>query len=844
MVEARPKLVRIPLVPVAVAMVVGILAGRLAPLPTGSWALLAGAGVVAGVILGFRPHLRGPAQAALLLAVAGLSAIHAKTAYFAAPEDHIVACTGAGRTLATLRGRIVTAPEIVHPLPDVPFTYHREPQTIFLLDASRLGTGIAARPVTGLVRVTIDEAMRQLRMGQEVDLVGWIGRFRPPNNPGQYDSAEVARIRGVLVWCTVAEAGGATVVTGDHESWLAGLRRRMRAAAAQHFAGGDDEESGLLTQALVVGQRHPALGRLNEIMVQAGIAHFLSIAGTHLAIFLGFIYLLCRLATLSRRRASGVVLAALAAYLLVAEPNPPLLRSAIMAGAVCLAALTRRQVSGLNALSAAAILLLALAPMDVFAAGFQLSFGIVLGLMLLQRPIHRWLWGRWLARQGLAVYRHDGRARRWLARTLGGWARSGISMGVTAWIVSVPLAAWHFGLFSPYGQVLTSLLMLPVAAVLVPGYLSLALAWPAPNFSDLFARLAEAAAAGLARIVDALRFLPGLCIEVRPVGPAWAAMCYIVVALWVLRRRVPRGTWAAGAASLVLAGWTVYSQLPARAPEGLELHLLAVGNGQCAVVRTPAGATWLFDAGTRSTLDAAKGALEPFLHDRCFARPHEAFVSHANSDHFSALADLAEKGWLRRVYLNEYWGRAPGPDKPPVYEEILFLKMMETHHVQVERLSAGRVVPLDGETRVEVLWPPPGAPAVADINDTSLILRVVGRCGSILFPGDAGAAPLAALAAGPAGDANRLHCEILVMPHHGTWSDDLPAFVRAARPKAILVSRSADPHPPTYGKTATTAAAADFYPRLFSSPLYHSTAKSGWIRAALAGGEVEIQTMR
>jgi competence protein ComEC len=480
--------------------------------------------------------------------------------------------------------------------------------------------------------------------------------------------------------------------------------------------------------------------------------------------------------------------------------------------------------------------------------------------MLLQKPIHRRLWGRWLARQGLVVYRQDGRMRRWLTNTLGGWARSAVSMGLAAWIVSVPLAAWHFGLFSPYGQILTTLLALPVTAVLVPGYLSLALAWPAPNFSDAFARLAEGAAAGLARIVDWLRFLPGLCMEVRPVGPGWTALCYVVVALWALRRRLPAGTWLAGAASAVLVGWTVYTQLPAKPPAGLELHLLAVGDGQCAAVRTSGGGTWLFDAGTRSTLDAAKSVLEPFLHDRCFARPHEAFVSHANSDHFSALVDLAEKGWLTRVYLNEYWGLPTGPGKDVNRDELKFLNILETNHVQIERVSAGRVVQLDGNTRVEVLWPPagapagsgpdgnstsrPAAPAFADINDTSLILRVVGPGGSILLPGDAGEAPLKALTTGPGADANRLRCDILVMPHHGTWTNDLPDLLRAAAPKAVLVSRSVDPHPPASGKKATAAAAADFYWHLKSGPLYHSTARSGWIRAALVGGQVEIETMR
>ncbi len=442
-------------------------------------------------------------------------------------------------------------------------------------------------------------------------------------------------------------------------------------------------------------------------------------------------------------------------------------------------------------------------------------------------------------------------------------------MSLAAWIASVPLAAWHFGLFSPYGQLLTAALTIPVAAVLVPGYLSLALAWPAPNLSEAFANLADLSAGGLERLVGLCSHLPGLCLEVRPVGPAWAAMCYAAVGLWLGRKRLPWGTAAAGAATVLLAGWTVWTQLPAPAPEGLQLDLLAVGDGQCAIVRTSGGRTALFDAGTRSTLDVERQVLTPFLRDRRLPAPSDAFVSHANSDHYSAVAELAAQGRLRRVYLNEYFA-APGEGgAEPEITELEFLRLLQRHGVRIERLAAGDVVDLDEHMRVEVLWPPPrgnaasgpaasssaasapatrpsrpagGAKRELDVNDTSLVLRVVHDRGeSILLPGDAGEIPQAALAAG---DANRLRCDVLVLPHHGSWSDALPAFHRAARPRATLVSRASEPRVPASGSKATTRAAGDFYARLQRSDQYCSTARRGWIRASVFAGEVKIETMR
>ena len=54
-------------------------------------------------------------------------------------------------------------------------------------------------------------------------------------------------------------------------------------------------------------------------------------------------------------------------------------------------------------------------------------------------------------------------------------------MSLAASLASVPLVAFHFGLFSPYAPLLSLLLAPLVAAILVPSYLALALAWPMPN---------------------------------------------------------------------------------------------------------------------------------------------------------------------------------------------------------------------------------------------------------------------------------------------------------------------------------------------------------------------------
>ena len=167
--------------------------------------------------------------------------------------------------------------------------------------------------------------------------------------------------------------------------------------------------------------------------------------------------------------------------------------------------------------------------------------------------------------------------------------------------------------------------------------------------------------------------------------------------------------------------------------------------------------------------------------------------------------------------------------------------------MQIVRLAAGKTIQLDERTRVEVLWPPAGSPPPPAVNDTSLVLRFVCDGRAILLPGDAGAAPQAALLK----EANSLRADVLVLPHHGTWTVNLSAFVAAVNPRVALVSRASEPHAPGSGRMSTTAvptgrlaAAGDFYARLRAARRYSCTASSGWIQVVLIGPDPAVHTMQ
>ncbi len=814
-------------------MAAGVAMGRKFDLPMGFWVLLGAAGLVVAAATFRRKHLHLVTSLAIVCAIVAVGAIHVHQAFFRVAEDHIVTYTDTTPILATLRGRIVTAPMRLADTAEL--GYRRPDRTAFVLQATHVRTADGWQAVTGLARVSVQEPADNLAAGQEVELVGRIGRYGRPANPGQFDRAAAARKKQTLIWMTVPAADGATVLAGEKMPWYTRAHWNLRAASRQHLAGVGEVEEGRLLNALILGERHPAMDRLNRAMVRAGAAHFLSISGLHLGVFLFFIFWICRVCLLTPRRAAVVVLAVLGCYVLLAEPRAPLLRSAAMATALCLAAISRRRYGALNALSASAIVLLAIDPLQLFSPGFQLSFTIAAGLVVGYQQVRSMLFGRWLRRRGLMVFRSDQTMRRWLHFAVINRVMDFATIILLAYALAAPLAAYHFGMFSPYAIVLNVLLFPLVLMVLVPGYLAMALQWPLPGLAYSVGRVAAWSADVLAGAVEQLERLPSLSVELFPLPVGWLVLCYATGVLIVLRRRLPLGRPAAGLAVAALCAWTAISQMPAPRPAAAELNMLAVGNGQCAVLRTPSGRTYIIDAGSTGGGDVYRRILTPFLRNRRLPKPDWAFVSHANTDHFNALSIPAVEGRIGRVYFNDYFAlEAPSPS----LEESAparFVERLMVGDAEIFRLRAGKTISLDERTTVEVLWPPARQRDDLSVNDTSLVLRIICDGRRILLPGDLDEVGQRALTATP----QAIAADVLVLPHHGGWDRTLPEFVRAVDPQVVIASCRRDP----------TASPGDdrrgeFFKNLRRNTRYYSTARNGWIRVDLSRAKIDVETMR
>ena len=772
----------------AVALILGILCHVAAPHAPRLWLALAGAAAALAIGLFRRPLV---STISLLVAIALVALGASQLARFQFADDHIAAFTSDTPQLAELDLVITQPPRTLNS--PTPVSRPLPPRQVTSGQVARVRTWEGWQPASGTVLLCIDQPHPSLAYGQRVIATGTLARPTPAMNPGQFDWSRYYRQDRVLASLDAPHAQNVRIVetsaAGLPLRGLNALRERARAALARGFSNDQSLDHALL-RALLLGDHDPQLRDVQDDFRKTGTSHHLAISGMHVAILGGFVFGICRLLRLSPRKAAIVMCGFVLLYGVVALPSPPVWRSILLCMCFGFAVVCRRCIDGVQLLALTAFAMLAAYPLDLYDAGFQLSFGTVLGLMLLATPLAR------------KFHRDDEDQR--VLRSLGvppGWSRSvrdwlrrhltaAFAAGLVAWMVSAPIVIQHFDQLNPYAIPASLLLGIPVLFALIAGLLKVVLTIALPWLAPLWAAIAACPVALMRHSVDWLAHWPGsdLTLPALPMLVVIAFYALIAFALLPTTRRwlraLSRGGPATACTALLLFPFLAGIGATKSTGDQLRLTLLSVGAGQCAVAELPSGKTILIDAGSSTIQDLPRRCLEPFLRRRGVRSIDAIYVSHANLDHFSAVARTAREYDVAQVVLTDAFENHSAKN-PPARQMLSDLRVSS---IPVSRIASGKTVRLDDSTTLQVIWPPRGGATLA-ANDSSQVLKLTSGGRAILFTGDIQQSAIESLLRSPAA----LRADVLVAPHHGSAEPATGAFLNAVGTTTILASNDRTP---------------------------------------------------
>jgi competence protein ComEC len=592
------------------------------------------------------------------------------------------------------------------------------------------------------------------------------------------------RLRVVGRWIPSTRFGGrpeGILVVRAHASIPStpSLAERIRTATARSSARLYGERSGLV-EALLMGRRGGIEPELNATFARSGLVHLLSISGFHVGLLFAWALALLRAVGMRRGPAYAAAVAFAAVYVVWLGWPAPAARAALLAalGAWCR---TRQRHPSTSALLGTTILMVTLLdPWAITDLGAWLSVSALWGSMHFMRWTDRALGTNPVLRVGAA------------------------SVGAT--LGTAPLTAAGLGAVALAGLLL-NFLAIPVAAIAVPAVLLSLLLFPVvPGLAAPLAAGGGLALGALERLAVFGAAMPGAALVEEPgVGAALPWIGILVASLWITGRRntVAEASRRLGALGALLGLGTLVPILPrlmGDEPSGLTLHFLNVGQGDAALLRTPAGHWILVDAGpVERGRDAGRRVVLPFLMRHGVRRLTLAVVSHAHADHMGGMP--AVLGRIPAELLLE--PAVPVPDR--AYGALLAL--LEERGISWGAARAGDSLVVDGVV-LRVLHPDTTwAGWGVDLNEDSAVLLVRYGAFEALLTGDLGieAESLVARQAGAV--------ELLKVGHHGSEGSSGVPFLASVRPGVAVVSVGANRygHPAPGAIRRLQAAGADVW---------------------------------
>ncbi|MGA2496468.1 MAG: ComEC/Rec2 family competence protein [Tepidisphaeraceae bacterium] len=426
-----------PMVATAMLFVLGIALHRHVVADLAAALAMAVAMLLAALLLRHRAVI-----SAIFLAVAfgTLGQLAGRIETFRFPADHIGRFTPDAPRVVRIEAKIVDPPRLLtSPMNERPLPPRQSTQAEVL----RVFTKSGWRSASGRIVVHLRDPHPRLAVAQTVRLAGLLSRPGGAENPGEFDWSDYYRRQRMLASISVPHIENIEILRADPPGLLDRLRAAARVCLEVGFTPPKSTDHALL-RALVLGDTDSQLRDIQAEFVRTGTSHHLAISGMHIAIVGGLTLWCLRLLGLRPRAACITALAIVLLYGAVVLPNPPVVRSLLLCMAIGLGMLSRRSIDAVQLLAVSVLAMLVLDPLDLYNAGFQLSFGSVLGLMLFSRLVMQWIAS--FRDRDIALVA-DLRPRSfWRSAWL--WLRHNLTeaavTSTVAWLVSAPLIAWHF----------------------------------------------------------------------------------------------------------------------------------------------------------------------------------------------------------------------------------------------------------------------------------------------------------------------------------------------------------------------------------------------------------------
>lgn len=525
--------------------------------------------------------------------------------------------------------------------------------------------------------------------------------------------------------------------------YFALINLRLREKVFRNVKG---DSAGVLV-GMVLGGGNGLSEEIRESFAANGLSHLLSVSGAHLLLLSAFLNVVFKGINETRRK--FLILIIMSGYACICGLKPPVLRALGMSAVLLWG--NGREASKGNILCFLCLVFVIFQPVVILDLGFQLSFGAAAGLIWLLHPL-----------------------KNKLGAILSGELQEGVAVTLASQLATLPILVNCFHTI-PLVSIFSNIILVPVlelATILT--IVGMLLSGCIEPFSGIAFQLAGWLVEQVLVLASLLKNFPFSRIVVGEL-PLFCCVLYYALLFSYLdlgaflllsqnQRQLLIGTCST--ILLFSYGWQQWKPTP------LTVYFLDVGQGDAAVVFTPAHEVVLIDSGGLKGVDTGSRIVVPFLHSLGKDCVDYFIPSHGDYDHIGGAVGIARNMPIKHIILPK---ESLSDEGRTLVQNIL----NNSSKAEVEIASAGKHFILQG---IQVSIASTSNKVVSG-NDASTVLEVkdTNYGYKFLFTGD--------ISYKREKEMEHLsNYTVLKVGHHGSNTSSSEAFLARINPKLAVIS--------------------------------------------------------
>ncbi len=522
-----------------------------------------------------------------------------------------------------------------------------------------------------------------------------------------------------------------------------------------------NNEEGAVLKAFILGDKTSLNDEIEGSFSASGLSHILAVSGLHVGVFVSIVINILNLFKVSKRKRMLISVFSLVFFIFFTGASVSAIRAGVMYIVALTAKLIYRRADSISVLAEVAAILCFVNPHVIYNASFMLSFAATAGIITLSESIIVKFSGICAKFEGKKI----------LHRNIKNIVEL-LAVSLSAQIFTIPLVICLFDGFSTMSVISTILITQLLPLTLSCGLLFCAVSFVSSTLSFYLGGCIYLLAKIMIGISDFFAGFPFARIIFGRITPFFLLIYVLIIAVFFFGIKKDRIKYMISLISLTNL-IIIYLFNTVLTYDTAQISFINVGQGDCALIKTPGNCDILIDAGGYEGSDKTGDyIIEPYLIKNGVTDIEYVVLSHFHKDHTIGLISMFDSMKIYNLVV---------PYNSSDSEEAeLILKKAKEKGIKITYFAHNDRIKVNDEILLTAITPDELQYAFSDSdNEMCLMLRLDYGNSSFIFTGD-----ISSFAEKYAVNKykNMLRADVLKVAHHGSKNSNCDEFLKAVSP--------------------------------------------------------------